>query len=270
MWKRKLGFTLIELLVVIAIIAILAALLLPALSRSKEQANGLVCLNNQKQLQLAWHMYVEDHNGVFPRNDFFWRLSSAELPELWVQGVMSIETEAWAAPHTDNTNVLKMVDPRYCTLGSYTKAPGIYKCPSDKSWVLIDNQRRRRVRSYSMNYYLGTGIEVFDKPYIRRKLSEIVSPSPVGTFVFICEHPDSIDDGAFLIPVERREGWSSLPASHHGRGVVLSFADGHAEKHRWLDSRTLRPYQRERFSGVVTPGSKDFGWLRERTTQPDN
>ena len=87
------GFTLIELLVVIAIIAILAALLLPALSRAKEQAYTAVCINNQKQLQLAWHMYVEDNNGKLPRNDTFFQVSPDKRSGMWVQGVMSTEKD---------------------------------------------------------------------------------------------------------------------------------------------------------------------------------
>jgi prepilin-type N-terminal cleavage/methylation domain-containing protein/prepilin-type processing-associated H-X9-DG protein len=261
------GFTLIELLVVIAVIAILAALLLPALSRSKEQAHAAVCASNLKQLQLAWHMYVEDSNGALPRNDFYWRTPSNELSQLWVQGIMSIETDSWLAPHTDNTNVLMMIDERYCTLGNYTKAAGLYKCPGDRSWVLINGQRNNRVRSYSMNSFLGPKTMELRDWMVSRSISRIVKPPPVDTFVFICEHPDSIEDGAFAVYmfVENGEGWGSLPSSHHRGSGILSFADGHVEKHRWVDSRTIRPYMRERQSVGRVPGSKDVQWLREHT-----
>ena len=260
------AFTLIELLVVIAIIAILAALLLPALSRSKEQAHGVVCLNNQKQLQLAWHMYVEDHNGALPRNDFSWRTPSNELSQLWVQGVMSVETESWLAPHTDNTNVLMMIDERFCALGGYANATGTYKCPGDKSWVLINSQRHNRVRSYSMNESLGPKTRLLDgwDWVIRRQMSQVVKPPPSETFVFICEHPDSIEDGSFRIDFLAR-GWVSLPSGHHGRPGILSFGDGHAEKHRWRDPETFRPYLRERYQGAINSNIKDVQWLRERT-----
>jgi type II secretory pathway pseudopilin PulG len=261
------AFTLIELLVVIATIAVLAALLLPALSRSKEQAHAAVCLNNVKQLQLAWHMYVEDHNGRLPRNDFYWRTPSNELSQLWAQGVMSIESESWLAPHTDNTNVVKLIDPSYCALGGYTRAVGIYKCPGDKSWGIVNGQRENRIRSYSMNAYLGPKTQSLDDWRIRRQASQIVTPPPCDTFVFVCEHPDSIEDTAFVtyMFLENGEGWTSLPSTHHGRSGVLSFADGHAEKHRWVDSRTFRPYLRERQNVGRVPGSKDVQWLREHT-----
>jgi len=267
MWKRKSGYTLIELLVVIAIIAILAALLLPALSRSKAQAYGVVCLNNQKQLQLAWHMYVEDHNGILPRNDFYWRTPPNELSQLWVQGVMSIETESWLAPHTDNTNIVMMLDERYSALGGYAKAAGTYKCPGDKSWVMISGQRNNRLRSYAANSFLGPKTQVLRDWMVRRQISQVVQPPPSGTFVFICEHPDSIEDGSFAVDmfVENGEGWGSLPSSHHSRAGILSFADGHAEKHRWVDTRTFRPYVRERQNVGRVPRSKDVQWLRERT-----
>jgi len=255
-----LGFTLIELLVVIAIIAILAALLLPALSRAKEQAYTAVCINNQKQLQLAWLMYVEDNNGKLPRNDTFFQVSPDKRSGMWVQGVMSTEKDTGnVEPITDNTNILKLIDPQFCTLGSYTKAVGLYKCPSDKSWAIIDGQRHNRVRSYSMNGYLGPSLKFFDDWRARRRISQFVSPPPCDTFVFICEHPDSIDDGEFTPDMHGR-GWDGygLPSSlQHGRSGILSFADGHVEKHRWLDSRTYRPYLHERFVGGLMSGNQD-------------
>jgi len=266
------GFTLVELLVVIAIIAILAALLLPALSRAKEQAYTAVCINNQKQLQLSWLLYVEDSNGKVPRNDnntLNW-VPPNEQSQLWVQGIMSLESWTWFDPH-DNTNTLKLIDPQYCTLGPYTKAVGLYKCPADKSWVMIDGQRHNRVRSYSMNDYLGAwvgSLGIGDFWRTRRQISQFVSPPPCDTFVFICEHPDSIQDGTFETDMNTEyESLTSLPGSFHGHSGVLSFADGHVEKHRWVDSRTIRPYLHEGFPGGRVPGSKDVQWLRAHTAQ---
>ncbi len=267
------GFTLIELLVVIAIIAILAALLLPALSRAKEQAYTAVCINNQKQLQLACLIYVEDNNGKLPRNDINdpSRVPIAERSQLWAQGIISTEKDTgFFSPLSDNTNVLYLMDPAYCSMGGYTRAAGLYKCPADKSWVMIDGQRHNRVRSYSMNDYLGAwvgSLSVGDFWRTRRQISQFVSPPPCDTFVFICEHPDSIQDGTFIVDMDGR-GWDSLPScQQHGRSGVLSFADGHVEKHRWVDSRTYRPYLHERFIGGLMPGNKDVEWLRQRTAQ---
>src|SRR5439155_15724300 len=171
---------------------------LPALSRAKEQAYTAVCINNQNQLQLACLIYVEDNNGKLPRNDINdpSRVPIAERSQLWAQGIISTEKDTgFFSPLSDNTNVLYLMDPAYCSMGGYTRAAGLYKCPADKSCAMIDGQRHNRVRTYSINAYLGSKTRSFGDDWrMRRLVSEFLSPPPSDTFVFICEHPDSIDD----------------------------------------------------------------------------
>jgi len=277
--QKPVGFTLIELLVVIAVIAILAALLLPVLSKAKANAQKVYCLNNQRQLQLAWHMYAEDHDDCIPPNwlgpgggggDFPWDAS-------WVAGTMTYETlhQTWptaGVDYSDSTNTLKLVPGGYGSIGQYTKSPGIYKCPADKSWTIINGQRHQRVRSVSMNEFMnnmgagGGGLYGFGKT------SDTVDPGSANVFVFVDEHEDSIFGGAFSVPMDGvffrwpNLPWISLPASRHGGAGTFSFADGHVETKKWLDSRTRLPVKRLLWWYLDGPSqqNQDVLWVQER------
>ena len=250
------AFTLIELLVVIAIIAILAALLLPTLSRAKDRARTIQCLNNLKQLQLAWHMYAGDH-GRLPRN---WDYSGGPAPPEanWVSGAMHYDAMAvFFGKLSDSTNAALLLDEKKTQLAPYLKSAAVFNCPSDQSYALRGGERYPRVRSYSMNGFVGESSRVTDLARLNYyKPEDFVRPGPSETFVFLEEHEDSINDGFFLVGKQTDEpaGWNDVPASRHRQAANFAFADGHVDKHRWRDPRTLQPVTRNRLFGLFQIG----------------
>ncbi len=248
------GFTLIELLVVIAIIAILAAMLLPALNKAKTKGQGIACMNNLKQLELAWFMYTADHTDKLVYNNSH----GAGEPPGWVEG--------WIKTPEDATNVALLKFP-HGLLWEYNKSLGIYKCPADYSTVKFGAVVYPRVRSISMNgnmngnsWYTAIINPTF---YTFRKYSEILRPPPAQAFVFLDEHPEEIDDGYFLVFLDKKGTWGNVPANYHNGACGFCFADGHAEIKKWRDPDTLALHV-----SANPMGPHDVPWVQVRTSSP--
>jgi prepilin-type N-terminal cleavage/methylation domain-containing protein/prepilin-type processing-associated H-X9-DG protein len=280
----RLAFTLIELLVVIAIIAILAALLLPALAKARAKAEGIYCINNLKQLELACFAYTSD-NGALPANlgnfAYSWNTWCTGILD-WHQGY-GTGSLGEPVPPNINTNYL-----RKAVLGPYTGGNlGIYKCPADRTPSAIG----RRVRSYSMNCYVGCTdwkdvSWLKNTPYrIFLKESDISTglPGPSMTWVFVDEHPDGINDALFEEDMPANASawpsatqWGDLPASYHNGACGFAFADGHAEIKKWIDSQSKAPVLKKDgwkagvsgVNGYGTTSPHDSLWLVSRTSAP--
>jgi prepilin-type N-terminal cleavage/methylation domain-containing protein len=265
------GFTLIELLVVIAIIAILAALLLPALARAKQRAERAGCLNNLRQLQLAWIMYADDNNEYLPLNPDQSQINNVNG---WIKGIMKWDIGGFPppAPWPDNYNTTNLTD---CALGSFcSRSVGIYKCPGDKK----DAQKGPRVRSISMNAYMG-GISTdpnmlnngFSTYQVYQKSTAIRSPGPSDAWVFVDENGDSINDGFFFVAMGQTTSWYDLPGNYHGGTGAFSLADGHAESKAWHDGNVKdRLVTGKSITGFTPtpadPNAGDLAWLQQHTT----
>ncbi len=270
------AFTLIELLVVIAIIAILAAMLLPTLSRAKMKAQGIMCLNNTRQLTVGWVMYAHDQDDRVP-NNFGVTETTTEVTgqtyRNWVNNVMSWTTDSM------NTNVLLIQNG---VLAPYlARNLGVYKCPADNYASAAQRARgwSTRTRTLSMNAFFGaynsnpagdwaSGKNTWVNTY-RQWLKLTSVPQPANFFVTIDEHADCINDGYFLNNPEPNSAnmWGDTPGSYHGGACGISFADGHSEIHKWKSSAskfavTTSTYNPPPFDAA---GRLDYRWLMDRT-----
>jgi prepilin-type N-terminal cleavage/methylation domain-containing protein/prepilin-type processing-associated H-X9-DG protein len=284
--KKATGFTLIELMVVVSIIGVLAGLLLPALSRSKSRAQMITCMGNTKQLLLAWTMYSGDNDSRLAYNlqldpsrgaSPVWgsgagALGSPSSPN-WVNNTMDWELS------TDNTNLNFVNNSLLAPYVSYSV--NMFHCPADRALSQVQRQAgwTGRVRSVSMNAMVGNpgpllqGGTNANNPEYQQFLKESDIPDPSSVFVFLDEHPDSINDGYFLVTEDPTPGatqyWDDLPASYHNGGGSFSFADGHTVIHHWQCASTDQPAQPD--IGLPIPlrsnDLADFYWVLQHESQ---
>ena len=264
------GFTLIELLVVIAIIAILAGLLLPALTSAKQKAQAVMCMNNHKQLLIAWRMYADDNGDRIPfayAPDF----PNANAPFGWCTGVLNFSTDSvnWDI----DRNITRS------PLWPYCKQPGIFKCPADQSTVKNNlGKVVPRVRSMSMNIWVG-GNQGTDGGWgptwkVYNKTGDMLNPGPANTWVLLDEREDSINDGFFVVSMESypdatKTKMVDYPASYHNRAGGFSFADGHSEIKKWRDARTIPILKKGQLLPLnqPSPSNQDVVWMQDHSTR---
>jgi prepilin-type N-terminal cleavage/methylation domain-containing protein len=248
---NRCAFTLVELLVVVAIVAVLASLLLPSAARAKAKAHQINCINNHRQLGLAWTFYQDDNNGRLPNN---LRENVLSNPS-WVDSTVHGDTPGMSDPRY-------LIDPKRAAFAKYVRDVKIYKCPAERTvFKRAGGRTVLKLRSYSMNDYITPpGGGSWGVKYHFRRSTDLLNPA--NTFVFIDVEPGSMCFSTFRIPDSDSEPWFSAPGGMHVRGTALTFADGHAESKRWK-----KPSFRAALNSSPHPSPSDradVSWLRRR------
>ena len=272
--SRDGAFTLTELLIVIAIIAILAALLLPALAKAKSRGRRAQCMSNQRQLALTWVFYYDDNNDRLAANGIVAENGNPNS-KMWVQGAF--------VNSRDVTNNTLIQDPKFSLFARYLKDANIYRCPSDRSTIRMTGLDWPRVRSYALNSYTGwTGpwdsrLAEWDAPsnqpryyQIYRKYTDMRAIGPAHLFTFQDVYPASLCWPYFGVirKDSRPDSFFNFPAAQHEKAGVVGFADGHVERHVWRDPRTIAARAGDYHAHDQTsPDNPDLGWLRDRSTE---
>lgn len=255
--SKPLGFTLIELLVVIAIIAILASILLPALAKAKTRAWVTRCVSNHRQLMLTWSLYISDADDRMPNNSYI-SAGPRDYGTRWVLGTVHGASEGF-------TQRESFTDPNLATFANYNKTIEIYQCPAEKTMLTTGTNRTPKLRSYALNDFMNGNYfrDNGQSAYYYNRLAQVANPA--NAFTFMDAEPISICFTPMIVPPMNGRFYQAPGAMHDGKGAAVSFADGHVEKHNWVqpNNRKMTVSNLDPHANVLT-AAQDVRWIRAR------